>query len=246
MQPEDIMSLPAVAILGAGRMGQGLALALRGYPVALVARRAHAVAPPLELYPGPRRGAVEQAAIVLLAVPDDAVTTLAQELLLEGAVAAGHTVLHVSGLLDRAALAPLDGTGAALGSFHPLQSIADPATARERLAGAYAGIEGDERALRVGEQLARSLGMKAVRVPAGGKAAYHAGATIAANYTTALAAVAERLARAAGIPAGIARGLYLPLFQGAVANLGEGPVAALTGPVLGRRVSNSGWHWRFR
>jgi predicted short-subunit dehydrogenase-like oxidoreductase (DUF2520 family) len=73
--------------------------------------------------------------------------------------------------------------------------------------------------------------MTPVRIPAEAKAAYHAGAAFAANYTTALVAVAERLAAGAGIHPDIARRLYLPLIRGAAANLEAGPAAALTGPV---------------
>ena len=140
-------------------------------------------------------------------------------------------VLHLSGLRDREALGPLAATGAALGSFHPLQTVSDPATAAARFAGAYAGIEGDDRALSAAEALAKSLRMIPVPIPSGAKPAYHAGAAFAANYTTALVAVAERLARAAGIPPDVARRLYLPLIRGAAANLEAGPAAALTGPV---------------
>jgi predicted short-subunit dehydrogenase-like oxidoreductase (DUF2520 family) len=224
-------ALPSVTILGAGRMGQGLALALRGAEVFLVSRRSHQVAAGLRLHTGTRAQAVARTGVVLLAVPDDAVTSLAAELAAEGAVGADHTVLHLSGLLDRRALSPLTDTGAALGSFHPLQTIADPAAAPERLAGAYAGLEGDRRAVEVGSRLAETLGMVPVELSAAGKATYHAGAAIVANYTTALFAVAERLAREAGVPAETAARLYLPLLRGTSANLDAGPVAALTGPV---------------
>ena len=212
--------LPRLAILGTGRMGQGLALALRGHDVALVSGR-----------PESRTEAVRAAVGVLLAVPDDMITPLAAELAAERSVGSGQVVLHLSGLLDRSALAPLAQTGAALGSFHPLQTIADPQTAPERLAGAYVGIEGDERALDLGRRLAEAFGMVPVPIAAEGKAAYHAGAAFAANYTTALMAVAERLAVRAGIPAELAARIYLPLLRGAAANLEAGPVAALTGPV---------------
>ena len=46
-----------------------------------------------------------------------------------------------------------------------------------------------------------------------------------------LAAVAERVARLAGLPPSEAAALYLPLMQGTVANLAAGPAGALTGPV---------------
>jgi predicted short-subunit dehydrogenase-like oxidoreductase (DUF2520 family) len=224
---------PTVVIVGAGRMGQGLALALGqgGHSVVLVSRSSHPVTPPLRLHEGPRVRAVRSAAVIVLAVPDRAITPLATELADEGGIGTTQTVLHLSGLQDRKALSPLTSTGAALGSFHPLQTVSDPATAAERFAGAYAGIEGDDRAVAVAETLARSLRMTPVRVPSEAKPAYHAGATFAANYTTALVAVAERLALEAGIQPEVARRLYLPLIRGAAANLEAGPAAALTGPV---------------
>ncbi len=213
-------------------MGQGLGLGLlrAGWAVALVARRPHPVADPLHLHPGPRAEAVREAGIVLLAVPDDAIGPLAAELAAERSVGAAAVVLHLSGVLDRAALAALGPSGAGLGSFHPLQTIADPA-ASEHLAGAYAGIEGDDRALAAAERLAHALHMTPVPIAAAAKAAYHAGAVIAANYTVALAAVAERLAQEAGVPAETAARMYLPLVRGAAANLALGPAAALTGPI---------------
>lgn len=227
------MTEPAVAVIGAGRMGQGLALTLHrsGWRVLLLARSRHPVVPPLRLHEGPRAGATAAAEIVLLAVPDDAVPQLARELAAEDAVGAGQVVLHLSGLLDRRALGALEPTGSALGSFHPLQTVADPGAAPDRLAGAYAGIEGDTRALAAGERLARAMGMTPIRLAPGAKAAYHAGAVMAANYTVALAGVAERLARVAGVPAELAGKLYQPLIRGAVGNLELGPAAALTGPI---------------
>ena len=216
----SVITWGPVSIIGAGRMGRGLSLALQetGVETTLLDRTR-------------RPEDTLRAALVLIAVPDDAIGGLAADLAGGQAVSERHVVLHLSGLLDRDALRPLAGTGAALGSFHPLQSIADPSTARARLRGAFAGLEGDDRALHAGEGLARALGMHPVRLAPGGKAAYHAGAVIASNYVVALGSVAEELARKAGVPPGEARALYLPLMQGTVDNLALGPAAALTGPV---------------
>jgi predicted short-subunit dehydrogenase-like oxidoreductase (DUF2520 family) len=209
-----------VAIIGAGRMGRGLSLALQevGIEATVLDRTRH----PEDTL---------KTALVLIAVPDDSINLVAGDLARSRAVNKRHVVLHLSGLLDRTALDPLADTGAALGSFHPLQSIADPSTARPRLRGAFAGLEGDDRALLAGEGLAGALGMRAVRLAPGGKAAYHAGAVIASNYLVALGSVAEALARKAGVPPAEARALYLPLMQGTVDNLALGPAVALTGPV---------------
>jgi predicted short-subunit dehydrogenase-like oxidoreductase (DUF2520 family) len=213
-------ALEPVVIIGAGRMGQGLALALRGagLELALIGRTR-------------RPDDTRHAAVVLIATPDDAIGAVAADLARESAIGEEQVVLHLSGLLDRVALQPLAATGAALGSFHPLQSVADPTSAPERLRGSFAGLEGDQRALHAGERLAAALGMQAVRLAPGSKAAYHAGAVIASNYVVALAEVAGRLARQAGVPPNEAAELYLPLMRGTVANLAAGPAAALTGPI---------------
>lgn len=210
-----------IAIVGAGRVGHGLALALtrRGCKSVLFGRDWDSAA-------------VRQATLVLLAVPDDAIAPLAAALAERQAISDAQAVLHLSGLLDRRALEPLAGTGAARGSFHPLQSIADPATAPERLEGAYAGIEGDERALQAARNLATILGMKAITISAQAKPAYHAAASIVSNYTVTLLGIAERIATGAGIPKGTAAEIYLPLLRGTLTNLmAASPAAALTGPI---------------
>jgi predicted short-subunit dehydrogenase-like oxidoreductase (DUF2520 family) len=225
---------PRVTIIGAGRMGQGLGLALkrRGYKVVLCSRSPREVIPPLLLHQGSLAEATAGAELVLIATPDDAIGEVAEELAANQAVSHDQVVLHLSGLLDRKILAPLAESGAGCGSFHPVQSIADAGTAAERLKGAYVGVEGDERALVAAERLANTLRMLPVRISAESKPAYHAGAAFVANYTVALVGVAERLARSAGVPADIAGRLYLPLLAGAVANLSSlGPAAALTGAV---------------
>jgi predicted short-subunit dehydrogenase-like oxidoreductase (DUF2520 family) len=228
------VSQPRITIIGAGRMGQGLGLALkrRGYKVVLLNRTPRDVVPPLVLHQGSRSEATAGAELVLIATPDDAIQEVAEELAAERAVSRDQVVLHLSGLLDKMALLPLEESGAACGSFHPVQSVAEPSTAAERLKGAYVGIEGDERALVAAERLANTLRMMPVRIPAQAKPAYHAGAAFVANYTVALVGVAERLARSAGVAPEVAGRLYLPLLGGAVANLTSlGPAAALTGAV---------------
>jgi predicted short-subunit dehydrogenase-like oxidoreductase (DUF2520 family) len=215
-------------------MGQGLGLALkrRGYRVLLVNRSSRDIIAPLILHQGSLAEATSEAELILIATPDDAIEQVAAELAARGGITHDQVILHLSGLLDRRALLPLEASGAACGSFHPVQTVADPGSAAERLKGAYVGIEGDERALVAAERLANTLRMVPVRIPAEAKPAYHAGASFVANYTIALVGVAERLARSAGVPDEVAAKLYLPLLGGAVANLTAlGPAASLTGAV---------------
>ena len=215
-------------------MGQGIALALSrsGAAVTLLGRTRKAVPAPLAVRVEDWAGACREAELVLVATPDAAIGLVAERLRGEGGIGSGQSVLHLSGLLGREALHALEPTGAALGSFHPLQTVADPQTAGERLRGAFAGIEGDERALAAGERLAGLLGMTPVRIPSRAKPAYHAGATLVANYTVALVAMAVRLAEQAGVPPETAARLYLPLLHGTADNLDRLPAAvALTGAI---------------
>lgn len=214
-----------IAIIGGGRMGRGLAGALssQGERVVLWSRREAT---------GGVEDSVSGASTIVLAVPDDAIGGLAAELLKAGAIGREQVVLHLSGLHGRDALAPLAPTGAALGSMHPLQTVSDPETAVDRWHGAYAAVEGDERAMKEGERLAGLLGLVPFRLSLQQKAVYHAGAVLVGNYAVALAGAASRLAKSAGVPPDLAEKMYLPLLQGALENLGRQSVAsALTGPV---------------
>jgi predicted short-subunit dehydrogenase-like oxidoreductase (DUF2520 family) len=221
-----------IGVVGAGRAGTGLALALRhaGHEVRLHARRGKEVPPPLVLSwggPPPWLGEVD---VILLAVRDDAIATAAAGL--AGGVGSRHTVLHLSGMLDEAPLAPLRASGAALGCFHPLQAIARPEDAAALLRGALAALTGDDRAVAAGERLATSLGMRPVRLPGGAKPRYHAAAAMASNYLVVLAAAAERLMVDAGLTPADAHDGVAALMAGTLANARSDGAAALTGPIV--------------
>jgi predicted short-subunit dehydrogenase-like oxidoreductase (DUF2520 family) len=64
------------------------------------------------------------------------------------------------------------------------------------------------------------------------KVAYHTGAVMVANLGVALDAMAERVAIDGGVPLEAAGRIYLPLWQGMVANLAAlGAAGSLTGPI---------------
>jgi predicted short-subunit dehydrogenase-like oxidoreductase (DUF2520 family) len=176
---------------------------------------------------------IAQAGVVVLAVRDDAIRPVAEALARAGAVGAGHVVLHLSGVQGQEALGPLVGTRAALGSLHPLQTIADPERAPDRLRGAWAAVEGMPRAVAAAEELARLVGLRPFRVASRAKPVYHAAAVFASNYFVVVEAVAQRLLRHAGLPDADAWAALRPLVEGTLENLvRDGPLAALTGPVV--------------
>ncbi len=153
--------------------------------------------------------------LVILAVPDDVITTVARS------VHPGPAVLvHLSGAATLDRLDPHPRRG----SVHPLVSLPDPETGAERLAaGATFAVAGDPMATRIVE----ALGGTAIEVPDEHRARYHAAAAIGANHLVALCAQVERVAAAAGVPASA----YWELMARTIDNVRTtGAAAALTGP----------------
>jgi predicted short-subunit dehydrogenase-like oxidoreductase (DUF2520 family) len=171
--------------------------------------------------------------VVLLAVPDDALTDVASQIARVGGVGSNQVVLHLSGVQNSSVLRPLEVCGCAVGSLHPLQSLSDAATAPDRLRGAAAAVEGDSEAVAMAEELALALGMKPLRVTAAAKPLYHAAAVFASNYIVVVAAAAQALLQRAGVAENAAREALVPMIRGTVENIVQaGAAAALTGPVV--------------
>ena len=223
----------AVFILGAGRAGQGLARALvaSGVDVAgLHGRRADPSAH-VAITAGPLPAALSRADVVLVTVRD-AQLEGALAMLAVAPLAAGAVVLHASGSIDPAGLAPLRAAGHPCGTFHPLLPFADPVRSAARVRGAWIGVDGDARAVAAARELTARLGAHALAIPRGAKPRYHAAAVLASNFPTVLWAVAERLLKESGIDASAARGAVLTLMSTAVDNLaGASAAEALTGPI---------------
>ena len=188
------------AIVGAGRLGHALAAALRAAGVE--------VEGPLG------RGASPEAPVVLLTVPDGEIRAAAESVEAE-------LLGHCSGATTLEPLGDREGF-----SLHPLMTVPDHGAS---FAGAGCAVAGtSDRALAVATSLATALRMTAVEVPDEDRAAYHAAASIAANFLVTLEGAAERLAATAGVP----RELLVPLARAALENwAANGAEQALTGPV---------------
>ena len=228
----------AIGLIGPGRAGVGLALALAqaGYSVRLHGRNKKSVPAPLTLTVGDGSKPpswIADVGVVILTVRDDAITPLATSLASARVISERHVVLHLSGVQGQEALGPLVTSGAALGSFHPLQTIVEPELAPARLKGAWAAVEGMPRAIEAGETIAQDLGMRPFRIATKSKAIYHAGAVFASNYLVVVEAIAQRLLRHAGLSDADAWAALRPLVEGTFENLSRHePREALTGPVV--------------
>ena len=170
--------------------------------------------------------------MVFLAVPDDAVSTVAASLS-EPGWRVPHTVafVHLSGALQLSALRALSKRHP-IGSFHPLQSFPEPRSPAS-FHGVVVGVDGSTPTLqRRLASLARALGARPKHVSDSQRALYHAAAVFASNYVDALFGTAVELLKRAGWSEKDATAGLLPLAEGMLATVGKrGPVRALTGPV---------------
>ncbi len=126
---------------------------------------------------------------MILAVPDDSIEALAATL------APGPAVGHCAGALGLDVLAPHHDRF----SLHPLM-VLPPQSGATALLGAGAAIAGSsEGALALAAALARRAGLEPFALDDADRAAYHAAASIGANFLVTLEAVAERLFALAGV-----------------------------------------------
>lgn len=235
--PGDPSGRPRIAIVGAGHVGAvlGIAFARAGWPVTAVASRdpgrlaAFRAAVPAARAFGRAADVVEDADLLFLTVPDDAISTTAAGLRLY----AGQAVVHTSGALGSEVLASALAAGSTAASFHPLVAFADVERALVDLRGATVALDGDDALVGLLAELAESIGCQPVRLPPGGKPAYHAAAVLAAGgFIGLLDAIAE-LGRGIGLDEAGALAIYGPLVRGALGNAEQlGIGVALTGPLV--------------
>lgn len=230
-----------ISIVGSGRLGTALAKALSsaGYPIqAVVARRfeqarkaAAFIGRPTLALAAHELNLLPPSTIVLITTPDDEMAGTAQRLAIsQREPARGRTVLHTSGALSSAILAPLAETGFQVGSLHPLVSVNDPRTGSENLRGAFFCVEGDTAAARVARIIVRDLGGESFRIPSGSKPLYHAAAVMASPHVVALFDLAMEMLVQCGLNERNARRVLLPLLDSTVNNLRTfDPAHAITG-----------------
>jgi predicted short-subunit dehydrogenase-like oxidoreductase (DUF2520 family) len=225
-----------VGIVGTGRVGAvlGAALARSGhrvvaaYGVSVASRqRAHTLLPGVPLVTPAE--VFEQADLVLLAVPDDALPGLVEGLVETGAVRTGQLVAHTSGRYGAAALDPATRVGALPLALHPAMTFTGTALDLERLAGATFGVTAPEPLWPVAEALVVEMGAEPVRIAEEHRTLYHAALAHGSNHLVTLIADAMDLLRAAGVVE--PDRMLSPLLAATLDNALRQGDAALTGPV---------------
>ena len=247
-------AVPHVMIVGPGRAGLALGYALvhaeAVQRLTVCGRRLDPPSHPLFTQNTARyvfglERPTEGTAAVFLAVPDDVIPEMAHALAGQGPAPNGCAAFHLSGAVSTDVLAPLHASGYAIGSFHPLQSLAHPVRSAERIPGSYVAVTGSPGAVAVARRLASALGSPVLSVPESRRPLYHAAAVMAANYLPVLLDLAARLLERAGVDSSEALPALLPLVEGSLANIREvGLGAAVTGPVARGDVETVDLHLR--
>ena len=150
--------------------------------------------------------------LVVLCVPDSAISTVARQ------IAVGPWIAHVSGAT------PLDALGPHQQRFgmHPLQTFTRSRGA-EQLDGAWAAVTAESDAARDRARwLAETLGLTPFDLRDANRVLYHAGAVMASNFIVTLYQLASRAFAEAGAPPQA----LMPLMRRTIENDFE-----LTGPI---------------
>jgi len=226
----------SVSIIGIGRVGGALALALpidRYFVENLVYRTAGSFAvdiaastnAPLTIFSDV--GALNSD-IILITTQDAEIAAVAKTLApkLQGR----PCVFHTSGALSSIILEDLANVGCRTGSIHPLVSISSPELGPERFRGSYFCIEGQPDALIQARQITLALGGIPFTIDTSQKTLYHAAAVTACGHLVALFDMAVEMMTKCGLSEDESKVILLPLVKSTVQNLGEQSTAsALTG-----------------
>jgi len=222
--------------IGAGTTGTALAVRLsqKGCPVVAVASRTLSSAQKLAaLVPDCRvyhtaQDVAEAAELVFITTPDDVIAQVCAEVQWRGV----NSVVHCSGAHSVDILGSAKELGAAVGSFHPLQTFADVDQAIRNLPGSTFALEAEEPLLTTQKELTRLLNGNWVVLKPGDKVLYHVAAVFACNYLVTLVKLALDLWLNFGVSSKEATRALLPLLEGTINNISNiGLPDCLTGPV---------------
>lgn len=226
----------AVGVVGAGRVGTAMAVALSraGHRVVAASGVSEAslgrIAASLPGVPVLRpEHVVERADLVLLTVPDDALAGLVSGLAATEVPMEGRLMAHASGRHGLAVLDPVAARGALPLALHPVMTFTGRREDVAKMAGISFGVTAPPALRPVAEVLVVEMGGEPVFIDEDKRGIYHAALASAANHLVTLVVEATDMLNAAGV-ADPARMLG-PLLAASLENaLALGP-AALTGPV---------------
>lgn len=187
---------------GNGRVGGSISGSLRqlGWPVAALGRGE----------------ALDQRELVVIAVPDDALSAVVAEV--AASIDPGTTVVHTCGIEGARILAPC---GKRIAAIHPSFPVPTSETSFD---GTFFGVTCAPEMREWSETFVRLLGAQPTDVSEDDRVMYHAALSMTSNFATAIAGDATDLI-------GGDHAMLIPLLRATVENIARlGPDVALTGP----------------
>lgn len=231
------MKIIDVTIIGVGRLGGALAIALskKGYQVRELVSRNRKKAEKIADLITPKPTILNEtelekitASLIVIATQDSEIEKVSEELAdkLEDL----PFVFHTSGSRSSKILSRLSSEGSGVASFHPLVSFSDSISSVENFKNAYICIEGDSEAVLIAQQIAADLGGNPFSIEPKFKTLYHASAVTACGHLVALLAAAIEMLSKCGLKKEEAQKVLMPLVKSTVTNLStQTPDEALTG-----------------
>ncbi|WP_454784818.1 Rossmann-like and DUF2520 domain-containing protein [Legionella sp. WA2024007413] len=228
-------------IIGAGRLGKNIALSLfkaQLFSSISICNRSldNAQKACREIGFGQAFDKIERlpaAEVTFICCNDDVIEDVVRTLAHSDTLKPGNFVIHCSGVLSSASLAPLRKKDCFVASFHPLKAFKTNYLEPSAFNRVDCVVEGDNEVCEWLKILCKQLNAQLITIKPEAKAAYHAAACMASNYLITLAACSEELFLKAGINNQQSRQMMVNLMQGNLNNLlqTEQIAESLTGPL---------------
>ncbi len=238
-------------IIGAGRLGKNIALALSASGLGTllaVCNQSKASAETCCAQLGFGMAVAHAhdlplADVLWIACNDDAIPAVMDQLV-NCSFNSGTLVIHCSGVLSSSVLSPLKDKGCLIASFHPMKPFPATYLSKEAFQGVECVIEGDTAACSWLKSTFEALQAQVNTIHPSAKATYHAAACLIANYLVTLSASGEELLLESGISAAQAQEVIIGLIQSTLDNLKQKQpsAASLTGPLLRGDVNTLAMH----
>jgi predicted short-subunit dehydrogenase-like oxidoreductase (DUF2520 family) len=233
-----------IAIVGAGKVGAvlGRVLVERGHVITAVVSRTLRSARAAGKFVKCGRTGTDLALIpattdlIYVTTPHGAIEDIARRL-----AALPHltfrrlAVCHASGMHTASILEPLRERGAAVFSFHPLQTFPrdfTPLRIVPYARGIVYGVDGPPEGIRMARRLARELEGRCVVIPPDLRILYHAACVAASNHLTTMLWIVQRMYDCLQIRGTKFYPMFGPIIEATLANIARtSPAAALSGPI---------------
>jgi predicted short-subunit dehydrogenase-like oxidoreductase (DUF2520 family) len=232
------MGMQSVSIIGVGRVGGALAIALSrsGFRVDYLVHRDDTTAkliaplmlPTVRFVHWSSGPPVFESDVVLITTADPDIELVAAGL--RDRLRKGSVVIHTSGSLSSQSLYDLERDGNFTASMHPLVSVSDAVSGAGNFRHAFFCVEGDDMATSVARSIVEALEGRAFSIDSKQKPLYHAAAVTACGHLVALIDIAIEMLSKCGIEKGSGQEILLPLISSTITNLQtHSPERALTG-----------------